>query len=297
MRFHRFLLLSAALGFFANVMSGQAPQRPPVHGGTPSVSPDGTKIAFLSDREGGTIDVYLISTDGTGEKRLTQTIDPKGHPDWTPDGKAIRFASFANDTSRIYTIEPDGKNQKLLGSVPGRFGTLSPDGARVLYWTGGWMTVRLFLSGIDGSNPKQLTDGTGVVWNTRWSPDGKRIAFTGRDPQDVLHVYVMEADGSGRRQVTHFAPSDGQAQVPAWSPDGRKLAIQAGDRNMPGHIWVVDVATGSAQKLNPHFESYLDEVPSWFPDGKRIAYQSNRTGTMEVWVMNADGSSPRQITR
>ena len=64
MRFHRFLLLSAALGFFANVMSGQAPQRPPVHGGTPSVSPDGTKIAFLSDREGGTIDVYLVSTTG-----------------------------------------------------------------------------------------------------------------------------------------------------------------------------------------------------------------------------------------
>ena len=226
---------------------------------------------------------------------MTQTIDPKGHPDWSSDGKAIRFASFANDTSRIFSIAPNGKNQKLLGSVPGRAATLSPDGASVLYWTGSWTAVKLFVSGLDGANPQQLTDGAGVAWNTRWSPDGKWIAFTGRDAAEILHVYVMGADGSGLRQVTHFPATDGQAQVPAWSPDGRQLAVQAGDRRVPAHVWIVDAATGTASKLNPH-EAYVDEVPSWFPDGKRIAFQSNRTGTMEVWMMNADGSAPRQVT-
>jgi TolB protein len=295
MRFRSVLLLTAGLALVALAMPAQGPPRPPIHGGAPSVSSDGSKIAFLSDRD-ASLDLYVISTDGTGEKRLTQTPESKIHPDWSSDGKTIRFSDFSNDTSRIYSIEPDGKNLKLLGSVPGRAAALSPDGARVLYWTGTWTAVTLFVSALDGSGKKQLTDGSSVAWNTRWSPDGKRIAFTGRDEKEILHVYVMDADGSGRRQVTHFPPSDGQAQVPAWSPDGRKLAVQAGDRHLPGHIWIVDVATGVAHKLNSH-ESYLDEVPSWFPDGKRIAFQSNRSGTMEVWVMNADGSAPRQITK
>jgi TolB protein len=58
----------------------------------------------------------------------------------------------------------------------------------------------------------------------------------------------------------------------------------------------VDVASGEAHKLEAHEQPYLDETPFWFPDGKRIAFQSNRTGRMEVWVMNADGSRQRQVT-
>ena len=62
------------------------------------------------------------------------------------------------------------------------------------------------------------------------------------------------------------------------------------------HIWVVDVATGRAHILAAHDQPYADETPSWFPDGKRIAFQSNRTGRMEIWVMNVDGSKQRQVT-
>jgi Tol biopolymer transport system component len=58
----------------------------------------------------------------------------------------------------------------------------------------------------------------------------------------------------------------------------------------------VDVATGKATKVAAHDRPYLDETPSWFPDGKRIAFQSDRTGVMQIWVMNADGSDVRQVT-
>jgi Tol biopolymer transport system component len=63
------------------------------------------------------------------------------------------------------------------------------------------------------------------------------------------------------------------------------------------HIWVADVAGGEARKLAAHAERYADEVPSWFADGAHIAFQSNRTGRMEIWVMNADGAGARQVTR
>jgi Tol biopolymer transport system component len=113
----------------------------------------------------------------------------------------------------------------------------------------------------------------------------------------------MNADGRGERQLTHFAPADGRPQWPSWSPEGRRLAIQSGvhQRDRPqdntAHIWIVDVATGAATRLAAHDKPYLDETPSWFPDGSRIAFQSDRTGRMEIWVMNADGTAARQVTR
>lgn len=291
-------VLSAVLGIGTCLCAarGQTGRPPVIHGGAPAVSPDGSKIAFLSDRDGVT-DLYVISVDGSDELRLTKTPEAESQPQWSPDGKEIWFTVFANDASSIKAVDPAGKKERVLGRVAGRAMRLSPDGKRVLYWVGTWTAMKLFSANLDGSDARSLTDGSGVVYGARWSPDGQRIAFADRDAQGVLHVFVMKADGSDRRQLTHFPVSDGQAQMPAWSPDGSKLAVQAGTKDRPAHIWIVDVATGAARKLATHDEPYLDEVPAWSPDGRRIAFQSNRTGWMEIWVMNADGSGARQLTK
>jgi TolB protein len=157
--------------------------------------------------------------------------------------------------------------------------------------------MRMFVSRLDGSGARQLTDGNGVVWGARWSPDGKRIAFADKDAKGDLHVFVIEADGSDRRQATRLETPDLREQMPSWSPDGAKLAVQAGRAKEPAHIWIVDLSTGTGHKLGAHAETYDDEVPAWFPDGKRIAFQSDRTGRWEIWVMNADGSAQRQVTK
>jgi Tol biopolymer transport system component len=261
-------------------------------------SPEGSQIAFLSDRDGGN-NLFIIPADGTKELQLTHTSEDKGTLGWTADGKRILFAVFANDASRLYSIDPSGMNQREVASVPGRAPTLSPDGSRLLYMVGTWTSTRLTVSGLDGSNVQQITDGSSIAWNNHWSPDGKRIAFTGRnDAKGELAIFVMNADGTGRRQVSHFPPGAGNAQWPVWSPDGRQLAIQVNRlQTHDAHIWIVDVQTGDAHKLAAHDQPYLDETPAWFRDGKHIAFQSNRTGRMEVWVMNADGYGQRQITR
>lgn len=272
---------------------------PPVQNGSlPVVSPDGSRIAFTSNR-GGMNDVFVISTNGKDERQLTNTRESEGNLAWTASGKHILFSVFKDDTSHLYEIDPDGKNQRELASVPGRAPTLSPDGRRLVYMAGTWTATRLMVSALDGTNAKQINDGSSIAWNNHWSPDGKLIAFTGRnDPNGELAVYVMDADGSSRRQVTHISADEGGAQWPVWSTDSRRLAIQVNSRTQKNsaHIWIVDVATGFARKLAAHTERYLDETPSWFPNGKRIAFQSNRTGKMEVWVMNADGSGAKQIT-
>jgi TolB protein len=271
--------------------------KPILYGSLPVVSPNGRRIAFVSDRS-GTDDLYVISVDSRNERQLTRTPEAEGNVAWTADGK-ILFASFKDGFSHVYLLDANGENLRELAKVPGRAVTLSPDGKRLLYMAGTWTASRLTISKPDGSNPKEIADGSSIAWNIRWSPDGKQIAFTGRnDPKSEVAVYVMNADGSGTRQVTHVSAEAGSTQAGRWSPDGRRLAFQVNSRTQKGsaHIWTVELATGVARKLAAHSEAYLDETPSWFPNGKRIAFQSNRSGRMEVWVMNDDGTGARQIT-
>jgi len=280
-------------------VAGQAASQKPltvINGGLPSVSPDGHHIAFVSNR-GGAGDLFVIAADGAGELQLTNTPEEEGSLAWTAGGQ-ILFSVFANDTSRLFVIDRDGRNQRQIASVPGRGPALSPDGKRLLYMAGTWTATRLMVSGVDGSNGRQITDGSSIAWNNHWSPDAKFIAFTGREsPGGELAIYVMRSDGSGRRRLTKLAPEEGNAQWPVWSLDGRRLAVQVNNlKANTSHIWIVEVETAKALKLATHDRPYLDETPSWFPDGKRIAFQSNRTGRMEVWVMNADGSGTHQIT-
>ncbi len=155
----------------------------------------------------------------------------------------------------------------------------------------------------DGSNARALTDSLGASYNLSWSSDDRRIAYTHVDTLRDMQVWVVNADGSGAHPVTRFPASDGRPQWPAWSPDDQNIAVQARvyDRQNPtnstGHIWLIDLSTGAATKLAAHDEPYVDETPSWFPDGKHLAFQSNRTGRMEIWVMGADGTGARRVTK
>jgi TolB protein len=173
----------------------QAPAPPPIHGSAPSISPDGTKIAFLSERDGAT-DVFLIAADGTGETRLTSTPEAESQPGWSGDGTRIWFTVFADDASRIYSIGVDGADRKLLGTVPGRAMRMSPDGRTMLYWTGTWTAMKLVASSLDGSGAKQLTDGNGVVWGRAGRRTGSRSPSRTRMRRQ-LQIFVVNADGSG----------------------------------------------------------------------------------------------------
>jgi len=291
-----FAQAAAVTGLTATQTASPTP-KPFTNGGLPNVSPNGHHIAFVSER-GGTDDLFVISAKGRGELQLTHTSDHESPAGWTADGR-ILFSVFTNEASRLYAIALNGKSLREVGSVPGRAPMLSPDGKRLIYMAGTWTATRLIVSALDGSNRQQINDGASIAWNSHWSPDGQRIAFTGREaPKSELAVFVMNVDGGERHKVTNIPAEEGGAQWPVWSPDGSRLAIQVNSRQQKNsaHIWIVDAASGEARKLAAHDQYFVDETPSWFPDGKRLAFQSNRTGRMEIWVMNADGSGQRQVT-
>jgi TolB protein len=285
-----------AIALLQLIAISAATQKRLVNGGLPVVSPDGRSIVFSSNKNGSD-DLYVIGVDGSKEMQLTHTPEYESISGWTPNRKQLIFSVFKNNTTSIYSIDVDGKNERMIATVPGRSAVLSPDGKLVIYSTGNWTEMALMLSTLDGKSQQQLNDGKSIAWNVHWSPDGKRFAFTGRGEKEIA-VFTANADGSNRHQVSQVPIEEGAAQWPVWSNDGKWLAIQVNSRTHKdsAHIWLIDVASGESRKLASHAEDYLDETPFWFPDGKRLAFQSNRSGRMEVWIMNADGTNPRQVT-
>ena len=107
-------------------------------------------------------------------------------------------------------------------------------------------------------------------------------------------VYVMNADGSGQRQLTKHMGYDGG---PTWSPDGKRIAFDSirGGTSDISDIYVMNADGSDQRQLTKH--SGHNGGPSWSPDGQRIAFHSNRDGTDDIYVMDADGSNQRQLTK
>jgi len=286
-------------------VAGSAAAQPPAprNGSLPFVSPDGRWIAFCADRGAPVYQIYVIGADGSGERKLTDSADDKHTPDWSADSKTVRYGSERGDTTALCAVAAAGGPPRTLMALRAKTICASPDGRRVAWTVGEWTRNRILVGAADGSGATAITDSSAGYFNIAWAPDGRQIAVTRIDSTRDLQVWVMNVDGSRARALTHFPKSDGRPQWPAWSPDGKAIAVQAGtyNREKPelndAYIWVIDVASGKPTRLTTHGKPRLDETPSWFPDGRQIAFQSDRTGRMEIWVMNADGTHERQVTK
>jgi dipeptidyl aminopeptidase/acylaminoacyl peptidase len=144
----------------------------------------------------------------------------------------------------------------------------------------------------DGHDLRRLTTDPGLDICPAFSPDGKSIAFC-RFAGGGAEIWVMKANGQQQHQVTHLG---GRAAFPDYSPDGARLAFGGVP---PGQatpdIFTADTDGTGLVRLTT--DPGFDGTPAWSPDGSQVVFQSNRTGTFQVWIMNADGAnqhSPHQ---
>jgi Tol biopolymer transport system component len=174
----------------------------------PQFSPDGRTIAFT--RRGDGASVYLMAADGTGERRLARNAQS---PVFSPDGRRIVFEGAAG----LSVIDANGSHRRALTRDRDREPSLAPDGRRIAFVrsSGGCVTGDIYVMDANGEHARALTQPSGsgycgVYSNPTFSPDGRRIAFTGYG-----HLYAMDADGTHRGLLTQ-RPS--QYGAPDWRP-------------------------------------------------------------------------------
>lgn len=285
------------------------------------------KIAFDPAWDGN-MEIYLMSPDGSDQRRLTHTPGGKDSwlPAWSPDRRRISFSSNRDGQSQLYVMNSDGTNLSRLTNAAGveySNTAWSPDGKRIAFDPNRDGRQELYVMDADGSNVRQLThfvekhQGAG---NPDWSPDGTRIVFEVWAESDVndsrIEIYVMNSDGSNLRQLTRMPDRgsllpDRGSWTPRWSPDGKNIVF-ASNRDGASSKAVPDIylmaADGSRiRRLTAGGEHVWSARPFWSPDGKSIVFPSNRdcppfNGTFnrkcgDIYVMRADGSHVRRLTQ
>jgi tol-pal system beta propeller repeat protein TolB len=316
------LIILAALGVIATagvviataalILSHPAPaDRPPqlTPGGVPPTTPTATTaapgeptghIVFTCFVEGYD-ELCIMNADGSNQRRLTDDPATDWYASLSPDGLTIAFSSRREDNFEIYLIDAGGENpRRLTEDLGGNYAPeISPDGTRIVFVSTVNGKQDIYVMNLDGSNPARLTTDPADDIDPTWSPDGTQIAFAS-NRTGTNELYVMNADGSNQRQIT-----DGSDQQEGgrsdWSPDGRALAFYAGPRG-DKDIFLVPLACADQppgcgpDRFTQLTDGGNNKAPSFSPDGAWIAFASNLTGDNDIFIMQVDGSDPRQLT-
>jgi Tol biopolymer transport system component len=176
----------------------------------PTWSPDGSKIAFVSDR-GGQADVYLMNPDGSGITPLTNSTVGEYQLAWSPDGSKIAFGASGANGPNIYVMNADGTGvTQLTNTGTDARPAWSPDGSKIAFESdrNGAGQREVYVMDANGRNQTRLTFG-GRSMQPTWSADGTKIAFTSfPDPVGDVDIYLMNVDGSGIQRLTTAAGFD-----------------------------------------------------------------------------------------
>ncbi len=201
---------------------------PGSHEYAPTWSPDGLRLAFVSDRDGNP-ELYWQMVGSTAVVRLTNSPSNEIDPAWSPDGTRIAYASDQSGTMAIVVASAsDGANPVTLTSGPAVASNpvWSPDSRQIAYLATTNGQSDLMVVNADGSGQTALTTGGQNVHSIAWSPDGTRIAYTANNPlvpnSDAL--FSVRPDGQDRLQYTVAARQHrGRELVTGWALAGLRL--------------------------------------------------------------------------
>ena len=292
----------------------------------PSISGDGSKIAFNSDTDEFiswsklNMELFLINSDGTGLTQLTNDIKFNnasigfGKPSLSDDGGKIAFRFNDGTAYEVFVINSDGTGLRQLtdsefgpGSSPGMsYPSISDDGSIIAFLRLDFESENrdngIFVINSDGTGEKRLTKGEHDFFSM--SGDGSKIAFLGVDEFDFQY-FVINSDGTGLTQLTQntnqFQDINNDnigTSAPSISDDGGKVAF-VGYVGGDTEIFVINSDGTGLRQLTDNNES--DWGPGISGDGSRIVFLQSplhQGGILEtrIFVINSDGTGLTQLT-
>jgi Tol biopolymer transport system component len=260
---------------------------------------------YVMDLESSAIRLVSTGTGATtcgyffpGDRRVLYSSTYAAGPNCPPKPKRDGAYRWALDDYDVYAVRLDGQEMQRLTSTPGydAEATVSPDGKTIV-----WTSMRdgdldLYAMNLDGTKSRRLTEEVGYDGGAFFSPDSKRIVYRASHPRDdkellrykellgqrlvepgQLEIFVMNADGSGKRQVTANGASNFS---PYFHPDGKRIIFSSnvetrGEGGRPSfHLFLItDDGTG-LERLT--VEGQFNSFPMFSPDGTRLVWVSDR---------------------
>jgi Tol biopolymer transport system component len=252
----------------------------------PSWSPDGRKIVFQATQS-GTSEIYVVNTDGSGVRNLSNDPDFDEHPVWSPDGRTILFESWRG-TVDLWVVDSSGTGLHDLTPFGGGdfSGVFSPDGRKVAYIGSRTGDKELYVTDLAGASHQNLTNSPSVnEYYPSWSPDGQHIIYVANQ-----QIWIIGPDGAGRHQLTFLQDSVQNSQV-AFSPQGERILFETAS----GAVSYVN-ADGSGQVTLTKDDPTLYKSAHWSPCGEYVAFNSRRNGSSQIYLVKAGDLSVCQLT-
>lgn len=252
-----------------------------------------TQLAFSSNRDGDS-EIFVIHSDGTNLRQLTDNTADDDKPSFKKDGTQIAFESnMRGGRYAIYVIDLDGENlTQLTDEAYDSWGpSWSPDGAQIAFHSTKTGIIELYVMDADGGNIRQLTsNGNPIDRSAEWSPDGTQLVFYS-DVTDGRELYIVDIELGEFERLTNNSYYDGQ---PDWSMNGTQIAFASTRSNSRPDIFLMQRDDLSVTRLTDDIAT--DDDPAWSPDGRQIAFESTRSGNYDIWIMDSDGTNLRQLT-
>lgn len=258
---------------------------------------DGTNLKMISSGDGRTTCSYFFP----GSKRVVYSSTHLGHKQCPPKPDFSRGYVWAvYPTFDVFSAKADGTDVKQLTTTPGYDAetTITLDGKKLVFTSMRDGDLDIYSMDADGKNVRRLTSELGYDGGPFWSYDGKQIVYRAHHPTTdeqkadytsllkqnlirptVLELFVMNADGSNKRQVT----SNGKANFgPYFFPDGRRIIFSSNIDDARGRnfdLYKINVDGTGLERIT--FNETFDGFPMFSPDGKKLVFASNRNAAKQ----------------
>jgi Tol biopolymer transport system component len=199
------------------------------------------------------------------------------------------------DAYNIYTVGVSGENNRILSASEGydAEATVSPTGDRIVFTSTRDGDLDIYSMNTDGSDIVRLTNEIGYDGGAFYSADGRKIVYRANHPQDstaiaeyqhllsqglikpsVMELFIMNADGSGKKQITHFGVA---SFAPYFHPDGERIIFSSNLKDPKGRNFdLFSIKTDGTDLQQVTFNDTFDGFPVFTPDGEKLIFASNR---------------------
>ncbi|BDC50902.1 hypothetical protein F183_A32180 [Bryobacterales bacterium F-183] len=271
----------------------------------PAMSPDGSRIVFRSEQDGGGL--FLMEATGENPRRLTR----RGYwPAWSPDNRHVAYSELTFTTpsarfgpvKRMHIVDTSDGTERELASGDAIQPAWSPSGTRIAFWAlsaGGQRDI-VTIAASGKAEPIHVTNDSAIDWNPIWSPSGRYLYFLSdrSGSMNIWRVPIDESTGKTRGEPQPVTVPAHYVGGMHFSAASNSLVYSRAVRQITLNSVPFDLSR-KAVTGSPHpIASNTDVIANFTfsPDGTKIAYDTISDSLENLWVMNTDGSGQRRLT-